>query len=287
MSITNLVILFFAVCDWETTMTLLGQGQAMWTPCDHIRYSLLLVTSILLGIHLTSTYWYSTHPYRKYSLLFFTFVSFLFIHFLAVKSGVVVIYGTLLVMIIYYVLKHKKWVLGIAASLILVGFSVLFYHLIPTLQKKVEYTIYDLKMFYDDKGEQYSDSGRLAALDVGWQIAKKSPILGVGAGNLRDKVTQIFQKKYPLYKEIFMPPNQFLFILAGTGIWGLGLFFVFLFFPIFYHKNYHNTLLVAFFVSQLISLTIEHALENSVGIFHYLLFSLLMLQTQEEKKEDL
>jgi O-antigen ligase len=279
MSVTNLVILYYALIDWNTTIDNLLIGQAMWTPCDHIRYSLLLVTSIILGAYLTLTNWPSRNAYVKYTLVALTFFSFFFLHFLAVKSGLLVLYLTVIALLFYYIVKFRKWLSGSIALLVFVGAIAVLFLTVPTLQKKVAYTMYDLHMFLKGEGEEYSDSGRLAALDVGWQVAKNDLVLGVGAGNLRYEVAEKFREQYPLYKEIFMPPNQFLFVLAGTGLWGLLLFMFSLFYPLFYHKNYHRPLFLAFFISQFLSLLLEHALENTVGIFHYLLFMLLILST--------
>ncbi|PSR11968.1 MAG: hypothetical protein C7N36_13900 [Bacteroidetes bacterium] len=86
-----------------------------------------------------------------------------------------------------------------------------------------------------------------------------------------------FVAEYPNYPEVFMPQNQFLFTWAATGIFGLLLTVFAFLFPIFYRQNYRHWLFLNFQLAIFAIIMIEHALENAVGIAHYLFFSLLFL----------
>ena len=108
---------------------------------------------------------------------------------------------------------------------------------------------------------------------------------GVGSGNLRKEVNQQYEKHFPDYVEPFMIQNQFLYALAGTGVIGLGLTILGFVFPLVYQKNYLHPLIFAFGAMMLTAWMIEHAIENAVGVAHYLFFLLVLLKVLERDKQ--
>ena len=91
------------------------------------------------------------------------------------------------------------------------------------------------------------------------------------------EIDKVFRTKYPEFKQTHMPHNQFLFVAAGTGLAGLGLFCIALFYPLFYRKNYRNDLMLAFYTISLTAFMIEHSIENSLGVGFFVFFLTLFI----------
>ena len=132
-------------------------------------------------------------------------------------------------------------------------------------------------MYGEGQGSDYGDSGRITSLKAGADLFKTSPIIGVGAGNLRSDVAIEFESNYPKYERPLMPHNQFVFVLAGSGILGVVLFLGALLIPLFYRQSYRNDFYLGFYILFLVSFMVEHTLETALGVGIFSSFLLLCL----------
>ena len=185
----------------------------------------------------------------------------------------------------WYIFQTKKYWLGLAVGLGLAALPVLAWFAIPSFQTKIRYAVYDRYMYNKGKGGLYADSGRIVSLNVGWDIFKANPVLGVGAGNLDREVKKGFAEKYPEYVEPLMPHNQFLFVMAGTGVIGLLIFLYAVFLPFFFQKNFSYPPLLCFYAIFLFTFMIEHTIENAIGVGTFVFFLVLMLSMLNREKE--
>lgn len=262
--------------NFEEVNLMLKQGQHMSTPCNHIKFSQLTALSILAGWYLIKEKFGagSYHAILIKVLFLFLFVA---IHVLSVKTGLIALYAALFVLAILQIYKTKSLRIGIAILSIMILLPIVAYKTIPSFNKKVHYTLYDLQMYDEGRGSNYGDSGRITSLNVAYNIFKKSPIFGVGAGNLRTEVERTFRDEYPQYQKPLMPHNQFLFVMAGSGLFGLILLTLALFVPLLYRQAFKNEFYLGFFVLFLISFFVEHTLENALGVGMFCSFLLLCL----------
>ena len=256
---------------------LLKQGQPMPTPHNHIRFSILLALGIIGGIYLVEEGYYWRYEVEKKWIIGITIFLFLFIHLLSVRSGLLSLYTALFMLTIRYILKTRRYWMGLTFIILLISIPVITYQLVPSFKSRIAYMKYDYYMYQRGEGALYSDSGRIVSLKVGMDIAKEHPWLGVGAGNLRAEVTRIFEEEYPNFEDAHMPHNQFLFVVAANGIIGLILFLFAFFFPIFYRRNFRHTILLGFSSIIFVAFMIEHSIENSIGVGFYIFFLSLLL----------
>ncbi len=275
--LTSFGIIAYYLQHFQELNLLIKQGHHIPTPRNHIRYSLLLALAIVGGYLLWEKGFYLRSKSERRWILGATVFLFFFIHLLSVKSGLLVLYSAGIALGFRYVWVNKQWLIGLSVFGLIVLVPYLSYHLIPSFKNKMHYTIHDLLMFQEGKGGQYSDSGRLASLAVGASLATAHPWTGVGVGNLRLRVQEQYELKYPDYVEPFMPQNQFLYVAAGTGVFGLGVFSFAFCFPFFYQRNYLHPLFLLFYVMTFVAFMIEHAIENAVGVAHFLFFLLVMV----------
>ncbi len=257
--------------DVESLVGIIKKGQSINTPVDHIKYSIYIAFSILIALLFFIEKRY-VFKYGKGFLLGAGFYLFLFLHLLAVRSGLAVFYVAAFILILRYAILLRNPILYLVLFLLAVS-PFVAYKTIPTLKKKVEYMVYDYKMYQKGDGENLSDSERLYSYEVGYEIFKESPILGSGIGDLKKLCRDRFMAKYQMDLNKY-PHNQFLFILAGSGLVGLLLFLIGMCYPIFYFRKKQDSLFFAIWLIVIISFLVENTIERSYGISFFLLFFL-------------
>lgn len=276
-SFSALLVLGNYLMDFEAINIRMGQGKVMPTPTNHIRYSLLTAFGILSGIVLWWKGFYLKYKWESYLIACLSLFLFIFIHILSVRSGLLVLYISMFILSIRWIFLSKRYVLGMLVILGLSIAPVIAFITLPSLNKKVRYMLYDYDQYRLGNVKYLSDAGRVVSMAVGWEIASQSPLIGIGAGDLKQAVAQHYQEKYPELGKPKMPHNQFLSVFAGTGVIGLFLFLFAFFYPLWYRQNYQDILLTILHVILFCSFLMENTLETAVGVAFYTLFLMLGL----------
>lgn len=277
MSIISVYVLLNFAVNFDAILAELGRGGHLPTPSNHIRFSLTLALTIIGGMALWAEKFHFNKPSERWFIGGLTVFLFLFIHVLSVRSGLVSLYLALLVLGFYYVFYKKRYLAGFAGILSIGILPVLAYLTVPSFKVKVDYARWDYKQFVQGIGEHYPDSERFTSMQVGLEIAKMHPVLGVGAGDLKQAVKRKYEEEYAGKYNFRMPHNQLITVLAGTGLIGLALFLTGFFFPLFYHKNFQNPLFLALHGVVFMSFFVESTIENNFGVSLYLFFLLIGL----------
>jgi O-antigen ligase len=275
MTVACLYVGITYLANFEEINELIGKGQPMPTPSNHIRFSLVLGFSVIAGAILFSRRFVLRYPRERWLIGGMTVFLFLFIHVLSVRSGILVLYLAVLLLSIRYVYLTKRYVMGAAALMALFLVPVAAYFLVPSFQTKIHYARWDLMQYWQGRGSDYSDSERLTSLEVGLKIGNEHPLLGVGAGDLKKEVKKRYEAEYTDASKPKMPHNQFVTLYAGSGMIGLLVFLWSFFFPLFYRRQYRATFLLALHIIIFFSFMMENTIENNFGISFYLLFLLI------------
>lgn len=270
--------------DFEAINAQLFQGKCLPTPINYIRYGLTLAMALLIAIQIIKDKFTIKYAWEWRLNIILGIYLLGFLHVLAVRSGIFTFYGAAAVWCVVEILKVKKYYL--LGWLVVAGISLptMAYLLLPSVQQKVAYSQYDWKMHKEGKGNDYSDSDRIRSLDIGWSIIKENPILGVGVGDLERVKDEKFAEKYPAGTIAKLPHNQFVFTWASLGLVGLLGLMLGLLVPLFYQKNYKNTLFLAFNVATFLSFMVEYTLETSIGVAFFILFELYILNYLKGEK---
>ncbi len=276
--ITCIAVLFNYYSNFEEFNLLVERGKHIPVPRNHVRFSLLLAISILLGFNIVLSKAIIKWNVERYVILFMSLFLFTTLHILSVKSGLLILYVGLLVAVIRYVILEKKYLFGLLGLLFLMCIPVLVYNFVPSFQNKINYFNYDVQAYLKGNTDnQRSDTGRLRSIKIGYDVFKTSPIVGVGPGDLKKEVYAVYDKDYPkAYKKV-MPHNQFLSVAAGSGLIGLAVFLAALFYPLLYQKNWKDRFLLVFFISIVLSFLVENTIGNSTGVGIHAFFVLLMI----------
>lgn len=277
------VVVLFAACiqvgihyylNFETININVGRGQPIPTPINHIRFSLLLAFSILVSGYLFLNKIQLQYNWERFIFLAIGLFQFVFIHVLSVRSGLLVLYLTILVGAGIYVLQTRRyWILALA----LCGMTLLpyaAYELLPSFRQKINYALWDYKMFQQGDVKDYSDSERLVSLKAGLEVGNQSPIIGIGMGNVQQAIHEYYQTNYPNLK-VKMPHNQLLFYYVASGLVGVLIFVIAFLYPVFYQGNYQNTILLALHIIVFLSFMVENTIGRAIGIGFYTFFTLL------------
>lgn len=257
------------------------KAKVIPTLLSHVRFSLWIALSVLYCVHAYLHDLYLYHVIEKKILLIIAIVFFIFLHILAVRSGLLGCYITLLFYFYFYFKKQNKiryYILTIAGF---ICFGVAALLLIPSLQNKVRYVDYDFELFNQKKEIAHtSDGKRIITYKAAFELIKKNPLFGVGIGDLKDKVFEQAQVLYPnTIKEKIEPHNQYLWVMTSMGVLGFLIFMIGLYLPFLKAQYLHDPLLTGFFLLMSLSFLVEATLETQHGItlfsIFYLYFRLL------------
>ena len=245
---------------------------------DHVRAGLSVSLFIVWGFYV--------FPYLERRIQWFIgcLLVFLivFIHVLAVKSGLLSFYIFLIGMSIYLAFSKKK-LLGIIVVIAIPVLVFLAINYIPTFSKRANYIYFSWWMYnHGDASGNYGDINRLKSYEIAFDLIGEHPLTGVGTGDMLKQMTTGFHKWNPNLPEqaIILPHNQFLTIALGCGLPAMFLFLLWFFIPLLQLKKGRSGFY--FFIMwllALIQLMIEPVLEVQFGVFVFLFF-LLMQQHQ-------
>lgn len=260
---------------YEEIIGNLAHGRPVPVPRNHIRFSLLIATYISCGFWLLQQKFFWLFNREKWLLGITLLGFFLLIHLLSVRSAIAALYACLIYSAAFLLLKMKNRLLGLGSFAIIAASPFIAYTTMPSLQNRIAYMVRDWQQYRENKGYDYSDAHRWISLEVGWQIWKENPILGVGAGDLQDEVAKFTQEKFPSYSQIpRLPHNQFIYMLSSTGLVGLLLSLFAFLYPLALQKNRRFYLFSAFQCICLVSFLVEYTVETALGVAFYLFFTL-------------
>lgn len=275
--ITAIWIAGYYALNYEAVQVLLKQGQPMPTPRNHIRYSLMLALGILGGAYLYQQAYRWRYAWERHLILVLTLLLFVFLHLLSVRSGLLALYFAMGVLLLRYIALARRYLVGGALLLALFSAPVLAYKLVPSFKAKIDYMQWSMERFEEGQGGDYADPGRIISLQIGWELFRESPWLGVGIGQLEQRVNKRFAESFPTYPKALKPHNQFLFVMASSGLIGLAIFLFAFGYPLFYQRNYRHLPFLGFYCVIFTAFCIEHTIENSIGAGIYVFFLLLLL----------
>ncbi len=250
--------------DFDKMNELLKSGSPIPVPMkDHVRYAQLQSFVLLSGI-----YWIlkdkELHKKLRIILIICLITIFFYIHLFAVRSGLLITYTGLITFLFLNIKSIKIWQ-WLLMVLLLAGIGFGSIRLIPSLDTKVKYMIWDFQNFRQGKILNNSDSGRWVSYDVGYKLHLQNPLIGIGPGDLEDEVKVVYQRDHPDVIEAKQPHNQFLHTLVCSGWVGLLLFIgMWITIIVFAYKN-NNPILITLVFATFASFMVESPLETARG----------------------
>lgn len=251
----------------------LGRGQTLPTPSNHIRFSMAAALAACAGFYLVTHHRAHFRKSVYMVLIVMTILLFFFTHLLAVRTGLVCLYFGLMLWVIFAFIQRKRRRLAGGILMLLFIMPVAAYFLLPSVKNKLDYMRWSIEEMRQSNGMDTADSDRIFSIKIGWDIFKEHPLLGVGAGDIRQEVRTRYALLAP-DRPVIIPHNQWVIILAGTGILGGIVFFGAFVWLLLSQRRYWNYLFTLLSGMYFLSYFVEPTIENNFGIVLLLLFQL-------------
>ncbi len=266
-----------------------SQGIAIPTPVNHIRYSLIIALAMSTCLWLSRPAQSATAPFDlkwgrlssvlRQRLFIAAGIFFLiFLHVLAVRSGLLAAYLVLIYWLGSYLFREKKIITSLIICALSAALAWAALEYVPTLKNRIAYTRYDLEQFFKGQANpDLSDAKRIGSILAGVEIVKEHPILGVGLGSVRSQLRIQYAQRFPdLVESTPLPHNQFVFIAAVSGLTGLMVFLLATVLPFLQQHALQSPIFIGINIIFISSMFTEATLETQLGVSLYLLFILLI-----------
>lgn len=258
---------------------------------DHIRFSFLIALNILLNFYLLFEWRNATNKSERVFALLSIIVPFAYLHMLSARTGLMCAYAGLGLVLLLKAWQYKK-VLALAVLGGLALLPVVAIQLSPRLADKVQYMIWEVTEVKDEDPSvqfNYSDNNRVLSYKVAQELISNHPLLGVGAGDLRDSMKGTYARLYPTIPQegrLEVPHMQVLStaVALGAPIGLLGILGLLLT-PLWYrYKRYlyigiNMTLMLLFFM-------VDANLEIQFGLLIFLFYTLMWMLLERDSVQD-
>lgn len=176
--------------------------------------------------------------------VFSIFTSFVVLYLAESKGGLIATFAMIL-FFLFKVLFHQNKKISLAIILIFVIAASSIIIIVPRFKALLTTTLNYEKVFQQPEKVIESTALRLLAWDASLEVISQHPIIGVGAGDIKEQLAIIYKKNnYVKPLEMKMNcHNQFLETAVGQGIIGLAVL-IFMLIVLFKNKNHK-------FISQL------------------------------------
>ena len=287
----SMILMAFATSVWVLVMFFqqhdfyvnsLGMGGVIPTPTNHIRYSMIVASSLILCLFYAIENWKLKYGWERWVYAFLSIYFFIFLHFLSVRTGLAVAYVGILILVIFYLKQISLWKkIALAAMVILAPIAA--YTTLPGFKQKINYTIWDFKQFMKGEGNTYSDSERWQSWTAGIEVGKQHILFGTGTGRFRSEMTTYY--KTVLQKDTWTRPhNQFINVFVIFGFFGLAVFLFVLVYPMTFRQFWRIPLIPTLYLMQILSMTVEHPLDTEIGAGLFLLLTMLGLSLLDDER---
>lgn len=238
---------------------------------DHIRFSMMLAFGIAWLLY---RYPSCSSRLQKGGLVLLILLFSLWLHILAARAGLAALYLILLALLGRLIWKRSTRMAGIGLTVLFSFLIAAAFIWIPTLKHRIGHFKYSLLVFQQgEMAGNYNDIGRYMSYDIALKLIREHPLTGVGAGDIMSSMKAGYDRWYPHVPDPLrlVPHNQFLVGGLATGIPGMVLFALWVFYPLFsLPRNRGGFFTAVIWSIMLIPLMVEPMLEIQFGVFVYL-----------------
>ena len=247
----------------------------------HIHFGIMLALAICFGIVIIAKV--RLGKIAKWATVIAVANCVLTLHLLAYRTGLLALYATVLVAACTLLLRRPK--VALAMLLLIVVVPVISYYSMESIRRRTIATVDDIEHFTQHRDiNNYSIARRMAAWVNAGALVQQHPVLGVGPADTFDAMmAQYDRRSFGLqYSNRVMLHNQYLHMLAGSGIVGLALWLWVLFRPLFKRYLRADPAIVSFIIVQATAMLVDSLLEMQLGL-NIFLFPYVFLVVSRER----
>lgn len=261
--------------DYELFSRSLGYGAALPTPTNHVRYSILISSAMIVCLWMAIANIRYRFAWERGIYMVLVVYLFSFLHILSVRSGLALGYAGILALSLFYLRRITGW-LQLLVVIVLAAAPIIAYKTLAGFRQKVHYALHDLRKYREDPTQLYSDAERWRSNAVGLEVGNQHPFFGAGTGRFRGELQAAYQAKFHL-DTWYRPHNQWINVFALFGLAGLTLFLFILLYPMRLPGFCEPPIVPTLYGMQLLSMLMEHPLDTAVGTSMFLLLTLMGL----------
>jgi O-antigen ligase len=287
----SMVLLAFFTSIWvllnfyqhhEQYLSNLSQGGVIPTPTNHIRYSMIVASSLIICIFFAIENWKLKYAWERWIYIGLSVYFFIFLHIASVRTGLAVAYAGIFILLLFYLKQLSLWK-KLALAIMVILAPVIAYNALPSFKHKIHYSLWDFQQYMKGEGTTYSDSERWESWKVGIEIGKQHLLFGTGTGKFRSEVSGYY-KNVLLKEKWTRPHNQFINVFVIFGLFGLTVFIFMLIYPMTFKKFWSIALIPTLYLMQILSMMVEHPLDTEIGAGLFLLLTIVGLSFLDDEK---
>ncbi|MFC2101225.1 O-antigen ligase family protein [Bacteroidota bacterium] len=225
--------------------------------------------------------------FRKLILIFLICSFMIFNILLSSKAGIIGMLIMFAIMILYMVIWKKMFFKAVLLLLSASVFITIFLKILPfstirmnTVKEAVK------KEPARERDIAESSAERILVWGVSWEIIKENFIFGVGTGDVKLEMINIYKKHD--YKNAMKlrlnAHNQFLQTFIAIGLIGLLLLILNLILPLFYAFKKQDIIYVMFLILIIFNFLAESMLETQAGVVFYSFMNVIIFSTGKNNK---
>jgi O-antigen ligase len=287
---------FFHLIPQITDKNIMQSGSIkISTGIDHIYFGIFLAYSALFAMVMSFPKAFHLPALPKpYSFLmqFFALLNFILTHLLTSRNGFLTLYVGAGILILYYIIRNRKFGYGLALMALLVATPMIVQKTVPTFRARMENTYWDAEQYL--RFHRLCDCSlalRFYAWEHTWGIFQQHFFLGTGIADVKKDLMESYNLndgKLEVAADLTAdelpegPHSQYLEYLAGLGIVGFIALISTLFFPLT-DKMPKNIFLYLILGGLATIMLTESFLERQWGIAFFVSFYYLARIFKQEK----
>ena len=241
-----------------------GTGQSLPTfmDNDHVRFGMFLCSAVLFA-------WLNRKQNKQLNNLLLGLLVFAVV-VLAVRTAWIMLLLIVLVIIVLASTWNAKnsFKKVFFTSIILLSICAVGYLLFPTVQQKIAYTIYDWQQYQPGNYDPNLSDGVRRAINFSAWEAIKAGQSNIGWASIPERLSYSFTQIHSEQSTNFgWPFNQWLFWWMGAGWWGMLLFSIWLFYPVYKGLKEKNIGLICWSLAIAASCLVETNLGYQYGVW--------------------
>lgn len=270
--ISCLLITVIYIPQFDNITLRIGSGRPIPTPIDHVRFSMMVSYASLSSFAIALMELKKGNKYIHTTLLLIiAFIFFGFSHALAVRSGLILLYSGIAIMLFYFIISFKAYILGLLGIVVLITIPLTAFYTVPSFKNKILYTKYDIQKSISNDGGNYSDGDRIRSIKNGLELWKQNIVLGLGAGNYKQEMKNFYLRNNQVGRQL-LPHNQWIRTGMAYGLVGVLLLLSAFIIALFKNNGYRNILLILILQLLFFSLLVESNLERYYALVFFFIF---------------
>jgi len=251
----------------------IGHNVTAVTAIFHIHFSIMLALAFFFALLMCrSTLAGSVVRWTLLGSAAFIFVA---MHVLAYRTGLLVLYVSLLVDAVILLVVQRRLVVGLLLLVAIFALSAAAYHFLQPVQHRVAATLYDIEQYQRGQDiNNFSLSRRFVAWETATIIAREHLAFGVGMADVdAAMLSQYSYNNFGLQpKNWAMTHNQYLEYLVGGGVIGLSLWLLVLFGPFLQPALRRNPYVIHFLLIMSVANLVDSLLKMQIGFNLFVFF---------------